>query len=63
MYFSTCGLRKTMLDKCVKKPVSEDPLPSNMVNGPKQSSNLNGGSFTISIGHCEGKSVSKKFSW
>ena len=35
MYFSTYTLRKTWLDKCLKSPVSEDPLTSKMVNGPK----------------------------
>ena len=32
MYFSTYGLRKTWLDKCVKRTVSEDPSTTNMVN-------------------------------
>ena len=32
--FWTNGLRKTMLEKCLKSPVSEAPLTSNMVNGP-----------------------------
>ena len=35
MYFRTYELQKTWLDKCLKSPVSEDPLTSNMVNGPK----------------------------
>ena len=35
MYFSTSGLRKTWLDKCLKKTVSGDPLASNMANGKK----------------------------
>ena len=35
MYFWTCGLRKTLWDKYLKRSVSEDPLTSNMVNGPK----------------------------
>ena len=26
---------KTWLDKCPKRPVSEDPSTSNMINGPK----------------------------
>ena len=33
--FSTYGLRKTWLDKCLKTLVSEDPLTSKMENGPK----------------------------
>ena len=35
MHFRNYGLRKTWLDKCLKSPVSEDPMKSNMVNGPK----------------------------
>ena len=36
MYFRTNGLRKTLLDKCLKSPVSEDPSTGNVVNGLKQ---------------------------
>ena len=35
MYFGNYGLRKTWLDICVRRPVSEDPLTGNMVNWPK----------------------------
>ena len=35
MYFRTEVVRKTWLDKCLKNPVSEDPLTGNKVNGPK----------------------------
>ena len=35
MSFQNYGLRKTWLDKCLKSPVSEDPLTSNIGNGPK----------------------------
>ena len=35
MYFRTYGLRTTWLDKCLTSLVAEDPLTSNMVNGPK----------------------------
>ena len=28
------GIRKAWLDKCLRSPVSEDPLTSNTVNGP-----------------------------
>ena len=35
MNFRNHGLEKTWLDKCLKSPVLEDPLTSNMVNGPK----------------------------
>ena len=37
MYFCSFGLQKTWLDNCLKKPVSEDPSRSNMVNGLNQS--------------------------
>ena len=40
MHFRTYGLPKTWLDKCLKSPVSKDPLNSNIVNGPKHSSML-----------------------
>ena len=40
MYFRNYGLPKTWLDQCLKSPVSEDPTKSNMVNTPKQRSNL-----------------------
>ena len=62
MYFSTSGLRKTWLDKCLKKPVSGNPLASNMANGPKHCWNLNGSNFTIFIGKYEGNSVAKSVS-
>ena len=59
MRFSTDGLRKTQLDKSLKSPVSEEPLTSNMVNGPKHSWNLNDSSFTRFTDPCEGNSVGK----
>ena len=40
MYFRNCGLPKTWLDQCLKSPVSDDPTKSNMVNAPKNCSNL-----------------------
>ena len=49
MYFSTWGLRKTCLDKCLKSPLSEVPSTSNMVNEPKHSWNLKHSTFTIFI--------------
>ena len=39
--FSTDGLQKTSLYKCLKSPASEDTSTSNMVNRPKDCSNLN----------------------
>ena len=35
MHFSTYGLPKTWLDKSLKIPVLEDPVTSNIGNGPK----------------------------
>ena len=46
MDFWTYGLRKTWLVECLKSPVSEDPLTSNMVNVPKHFSKLNDSNFT-----------------
>ena len=51
MSFRNYGLRKTWLDKCLKSAVEECPSKSNVVNGPKHVSNLNGDAFTISIDH------------
>ena len=42
MKFSTYGLKKKWLDKCLKSLLSEDPQTSNMVNGLKHCINLNG---------------------
>ena len=53
MYFWTYGLRKTWLDKCLKCPISDHPLTSSMVNGPKHCSKLNDSIFTIFIDPCE----------
>ena len=63
MKFSTYGLKKKWLDKCLKSPVSEDPQTSNMVNGLKHCINLNGSTLTIFIDHFEGNSVAKSLSW
>ena len=35
MYLRNYGLQKTCLDKRLETPASEDPLPTNMVNGAK----------------------------
>ena len=35
MYFGNYRLQKTWLGKYLKSPISEDPLTSNMVDGPK----------------------------
>ena len=57
MYFRNYRLRKRWLDKSLKSRVSQYPLTSNMVKGPKHCSNLNRGAFAIFIDHCEGNSV------
>ena len=53
MYFLNYGFRKTLLDKCLKCRVSEDPSTSNMVNRIKQCINVNDTTFTIFIDPCE----------
>ena len=42
MYLRKYGLRKKWLDKCLKRPVSEDPSKGNTENGTKHCWNLNG---------------------
>ena len=59
MYFRNYGLPKTLLDQCLKSPVSEDPTKSNMVNAPKHCSNLRYNSFTILINHWEVNCLTK----
>ena len=54
MYFRNYGLRKTLLDKRIASPVSEDPLTGNVGNWSKHCLNLNDRTFTIFIDHCEG---------
>ena len=51
MYFGNYRLPKTWLDQCLKKPFSEDPSKSNMVNAPKGCSNLKDSPFPIFIDH------------
>ena len=52
MCFGTYGLQKLSLDKCLKSPVSEDPLTSKMEIGPKLCPKLNDSTFTIFIDPC-----------
>ena len=59
--FPNYGLQKTLLDICLKSPVSEDPLTDNMVNGNKHCCNLNDRTVTIIIDHFEVNSVGKSF--
>ena len=55
MYYLNYGLGKTWFHKCLKKAVSEYASTSNMENVPKHCSNLDEGSFIISIDYCEDK--------
>ena len=50
---------KKGLEICVKNSVSEGPSTSNIVNGPKHCCNLDDGTFTLLIDHCEHNSVRK----
>ena len=53
MYFPNYGLRKKLLENCLKSPVSEDPWTKDMENGPKHIWNLNESSYFIFMNHCE----------
>ena len=55
MYFRKYSLRKTWLDNCLERPISEGFLTGNMVNGPRHCWNLNKSTITIFINCCEGK--------
>ena len=59
MYFRNSGLIKTLLEKCLKSSVSEDPLRDNIRNGFKHCCNLNNGTFCIFVNHREGNCVGK----
>ena len=62
MYFWTYGLRKTLLDKSLKSPLSGDPSTNNVLNGIKHCLNLNESTCTIFLDHCEGSSFEKSLS-
>ena len=49
MHFLIYGLRNTSLKKCLKSPVSEEPLTSDMVNGSKHCWNRKDSNFVIFI--------------
>ena len=51
MYFWTYGRQKTWLYICLKSLTSEDPLGSNVVNGPKHCWTRNSRTFTIFSDH------------
>ena len=59
MYLRNYAVRKTWLDKCLEKPLSEDLSKSNMLNGIKDCCNLGDCIFTIFIDHSEHNSVAK----
>ena len=62
MYFSTCELWKRLLDKYLKRPVSDDASTTNMMEGPKHCSNLEDSTFSIFIDYCDCNSVGKSLS-
>ena len=51
--FFNLQIPKYVVNKLLKSPVSEDPMRSNMANGPKHFSKLNDSTFTIFINPCE----------
>ena len=53
MYLGNYGLRKTLLNKCLKNLVSEDTSASGMVNRNKHCWNLDDTNFSIVIDDCE----------
>ena len=62
IYFWTYWLQETWLDICLKRPVSQDRLTSNMFNGPKHCPKLNDSIFAIFIDPCESISGLKSLS-
>ena len=54
MCFLNYGIRKKLLDKCLKSSISDDPSKSYMVNQLKSSYILDDSTFTIFTYHCEG---------
>ena len=59
MYFSTYGLRKTWIDKCLKSPFSEARAISKMVKRPKHCRKLNGSNISTFIDHVKATEVEK----
>ena len=62
MDFLTYGLQKTWLVECLKSPVLEHPLTSNMAHGPKQFPILNETNFSVFIDPSSGNSGWKSLS-
>ena len=61
--FKTGLILKTQSDKCLKSPVWENPLTSNMANVPKHCSNLHQSTFIIFIDQLQIKWVGKCLSY
>ena len=59
MYFGKSRLGKIWLDKCQKSRISQDPYGENIGNRLKRYSNLNEGTFTKFVNHCEGSCIGK----
>ena len=57
--FPKLWILKTWLDKCLKSPVPENPLPRTIVNVRKHCWNLHHSNFIIFIHHCQGNWVGK----
>ena len=62
-YFQNDGHRERWLDKCLKSPVSDDPLTSNISKGPKHCWFLKDSIFTTFIDHCQSNWVEKGLFW
>ena len=61
--FRTLRTPKTRLDKCLKSPVSEDPLRSNMADVTKHCWNIHHSIFIIFIDHYQVNWVGKSLSY
>ena len=59
VYFRNYGPGKTLLDECLRSPLSNDPSKTNMVNAPKHCRNVKDSIFTLFIDRCEGNSLEK----
>ena len=59
MYFRNYRLRKILLDKCLKSPISEYRLTPNMLKSLKYCLNLHHASFIIFLYHFEKNGVVK----
>ena len=53
MHFRNYRLQKAWFNNCLKSPLSEYPSTGNIANGLKHCWNVNDGTFTTFINHCE----------